>query len=966
MLGLNRLDGRFIWLSGILLFCLIVVSLYSHFQVKEISGESVQLIQETRELNTMLVGIKNSLQETESALYQYSALFENSQHDIISQHILDLRERSSALIASPLLKSDRQCLISSRQLIGAIGGLEISVRDYLRVMASVQNRYPGMPILLQYLEPSNRRFSEAVEQALLEGAASELPPGMSEREQHQIQKLFEEIRYAWSQQIGWVRIFVANRMGAFGNPEDAMKQNLANRAIYASTINDLIHRLEKYNRYHKLGLQQSESIGVMRSEYGFYEHYFKMAVETYLSKNWRADSVLLKMQIQPSIIMALKSIKEIEERFKEFSNLSLDKAQSTAQMLSEFFWLFIAASAGLLWVAYIMFNNSIRKPLLQVSKAMEAEGRGEAVVPSVKAQLKEIEFLVQAFSGMREQVHSRQQRLESILQNAAEGILIVSEAGVIELANGAALQLFEYAESEMVGSNISQLISRDDEAAVNFTHNLLAGTHDFLGGELELEGQRKDGSIISISLKISEITAGAKRLYTAIVSDNSERKAVMLHLRHMAEHDALTGLYNRQYFLNALELAVENAQRTKTYSYACLYIDLDNFKYLNDSHGHLQGDRMLVELAEILRKRTRKTDILARLGGDEFVILLANVDLEHATQTAEYYRQKIATYMFHCEGKIIDIGSSIGLAMMSADTANKEQLLMHADIACHVAKSEGRNRVCIYREEDKSKVNSVYSDMGWSQRINTALREDKFILEYQAVSDCITGSRIGYEVLIRLLDEDTNNLILPGAFFGIAERFGLMDEIDRWVVNMVCGKIAALQVTRGDALTFLNLSGGSVGNPQILSLIQACIQDYAIRPGNIVFEFTEQIAISSMESTINFINKVNLLGCLTALDDFGVGYSSFAHLKELPVDFVKIDGSYMQGLGTNPLNQALVKSICEVSHALGKRVIAEAVDDASAHSVLSGLGIDLVQGRYLSHPGSLPGEDIDTAVVGDG
>ena len=554
-----------------------------------------------------------------------------------------------------------------------------------------------------------------------------------------------------------------------------------------------------------------------------------------------------------------------------------------------------------------------------------------------------------AFEALRKQVRSRQTRLESILDNAAEGMITVTENGRIESMNIAAQKLFAYRQEEVKGKNINILMHND----IRERHDKLIKDYDMykiIGRSMEVQAQRKNGELFPMSLKVSEFVIDDKKYFTAIVADVSEHHATMENLRYMAEHDSLTGLYNRKYFLDELDKTVTQAQRSRNYDYACLYIDLDNFKYINDTLGHLAGDKLLIEIAGIFTQRIRKSDLLARLGGDEFAILLANVDLAHARKTADYYRERIARYLFKYKGKSVDVGCSIGVAMMSEDAQDKEVMMSRADIACQMAKRGGRNRIHIYEDNDQANIDVLYNDMGWSRRIKAALEQDRFVFAFQPIMRTEDQSIYTYEVLLRMRDAETDQLLFPSSFLHAADRFGLMVELDCWVITHAIEMLSDVQKSHPMVNFSINLSLKSLTEDSIMKTIKAGLRHNPIRTGSLTFEITEDVAISDMSTAVAFIKQLKELGCNTALDDFGVGYSSFSYLKELPVDWVKIDGSFVQNIENEELNYALIKSMNDICHTLGKKTVAEFVESKASLLLLQKIGIDYVQGYFMGGP----------------
>lgn len=380
-----------------------------------------------------------------------------------------------------------------------------------------------------------------------------------------------------------------------------------------------------------------------------------------------------------------------------------------------------------------------------------------------------------------------------------------------------------------------------------------------------------------------------------------------------------------------------------------LYIDLDNFKFVNDTLGHLAGDRVLVEVTGLLRKRLRKSDLLARLGGDEFAVLLYDVDALQAVQAAEFYRHQLSDYMFKYETKAIDIGCSIGVSMFTPDVLTKEDLLARADIACHIAKRTGRNSVHIYHSDDKENMASMYADMGWARRIKDAIENNHFVLACQPIVHTSTLMVSSYEVLLRMRDEN-DVFIMPAGFLPSAERFGLMLDIDRWVIVHAIEALGALRKETPNLRYSINLSAKAVCDTTILTVIKEALTRYDVEPSSVTFEITETVAIGNMSTAVDFLEQLRALGCFTALDDFGVGYSSFAYLKDLPVDYVKIDGSFVKNIETNALHRAMVKSMNEISHAIGKKTVAEFVENERSLALLREMGVDYVQGYHIGKP----------------
>jgi len=556
--------------------------------------------------------------------------------------------------------------------------------------------------------------------------------------------------------------------------------------------------------------------------------------------------------------------------------------------------------------------------------------------------------------AMLDDIQAREQRLRSILDNTAEGIVTFDEHGLIETWNQAATVLFGFAEREALGLSITLLIKPEAHEAQERAQRITPGDTilDLVAHEGEVVGHHKNGATFPLSLKTSRMTLDGKVKYTALLANISERKTMIENLRRMAEHDGLTGLHNRTYFHAILERTVERVRRSEKATCALLYIDLDNFKYVNDTLGHAAGDKLLVDVAQMLNGRIRRSDLVARLGGDEFVVLIdgTNIDLIHTV--AESFRRHLADYAFHFEGKTVDVGCSIGVALITTETASSGEIMSQADVACHFAKRAGRNRVHVFTAADAGDVRTMSIDMGWSRRIKHALEHDHFVLALQPVVDTRTRTTAHHEVLIRMRDED-GSIIMPAGFLSTAERFGLSTDIDAWVIRHAVDYQLERQRNGESAHLAINLSGQSLTSPMITELIPKILQERGVDPSSLTFEVTETAAIADMNIAVSFLAKLRELGCHAALDDFGSGMSSFAYLRELPVDIVKIDGRFVKNIANNPIDHAMVKAMNDIAHALGKKTVAEFVEDEAHFQAVRELGVDYGQGYHLGKPALL-------------
>ncbi len=945
----KTLNGRFALVAIIFLLSLLLLAMYSFQLVQSTAEKNYKKIQVNNLLSNSIHKIIDEVRSVESTLHQYSTFLSKAKLSELNFHLNESRNLAWAFVYMREVKNDKALSAQAMELAGEVENLNDATIQYQKIMQNVESRYPAMPILINELEPINRQFSEAVELALQEGVLTDFRPSVIEDEYSSVMHLFQEARYAWSMQVSWFRIFVANRMGAFGDPEVAMNLNLKNRKMFIDNVIDILDKLEIQKNNNRLGLQQEESIGQMRLAATNYNKTLEKAVEIYLSDNWRADVSLIKNSLQPTLNSLLEKAEALKKEAYNSNQKAIADSQKTALTLSWFIFIFTTAVFIMMFIMYVFFQRNIRRPVLRLANQMQFDPLGSAIDDNVSASLDEINKLISSYNDMRHQVYNRQSRLESILDNAAEGIITIDEQGCIETFNAAAQQLFNYESHEVVGQRFDILLNTDPMCAnENELKNLLReGRLGEFKGEPELKALRKNHHEFVMSFKKSEMRLDGKRLFTAIVDDVTERRAMMDHLQHLAEHDSLTSLYNRQYFNVTLEREFERAKRHDDSLCACIYIDLDNFKYINDTLGHLQGDRLLVGIANTLAARTRKSDILARLGGDEFALILVDVEKDQVEKVADNYRTAISSYNFVASGKHIDTGCSIGVAMYEPGIDSKDAFLARADVACHMAKRAGRNRVHLFENKDKDRIDTFYNEMGWTRRIRHALENNGFVFSCQPIINVEDASLFSYELLLRMLDVDTGEYILPSGFFDSAERFGLMPDIDRWVVEHAFEWLN-MQPKQENICYFINLSGKSIGDPQVLDLIRASLDTLKVEAERVVFEITEDVAIADLDKARNFLSELRLMGFKTALDDFGVGYSSFSYLRELDVDYVKIDGSFIGSMHEDELNYALVKAINDVCHILGKKTIAEYVQNEETMVMLREIGVNLAQGYNIA------------------
>lgn len=575
---------------------------------------------------------------------------------------------------------------------------------------------------------------------------------------------------------------------------------------------------------------------------------------------------------------------------------------------------------------------------------------------------------------MTRHLEQERQRLAGILASVGDGVYGVDKSGLITFSNPAVKDILGYEdEADIIANRPADVFQRGYEQS-NTTEKVVCLTDQAIeDGEsrqgVETTFMRTDGTPINVELTILPLTLAGQREGAVIAfRDISGHKRLQDELQWHSSHDQLTRLPNRKSFEVTLEQEVNRLKRSQEIS-ALVYIDLDRFKYINDTIGHGAGDRLLVETGKLIETQLRKTDMLARIGGDEFAILMRNVKQDALHQCAEKIRLTLEDYTFQNDERDYQINASIGVAKIDMDTQSAGAALSNADLACHIAKGKGRNHSHVYHQHTEDKI-AMDMDLGWSIRLHNALEDNDFVLYYQPIVALDTidtdnlpeksgalWSRIlsepnhdvFYEALIRLRNPN-NKLIMPGEFLPTAERFALMQRIDTWVVKEALEQLATNHRSGNMVKLSLNLSGQSIDDLEMLELLQEGIDHHSLLPSDILLEITESCAINKLEEAHHFINAMKELGCFFALDDFGSGYSSFSHLKNLAVDIVKIDGQFVRNIATDPMDLAIVNSVANIARSQGKKTIAEFVENAESLRLLKEAGVDYVQGFYISPP----------------
>ena len=553
------------------------------------------------------------------------------------------------------------------------------------------------------------------------------------------------------------------------------------------------------------------------------------------------------------------------------------------------------------------------------------------------------------------QMYAEKERAQVTLASIADSVITTNVDGRVEYLNPIAEALTGWKLREARGLPLSTVCSMleettrqpiadpvarvlRDDATVRVTSNVVL--------------LRRDGMEIAIDQSAAPIRdrAGTITGVVLVLHDVRREREFATQLSYQATHDTLTGLINRREFEHRLSRALTSA-REEGRHHAMMYLDLDQFKVVNDTCGHAAGDEFMRQISVVLQERLREGDTLARLGGDEFGVLVENCQIENAMRIAETLRQAVADFHFVVNQRTFAVGVSLGIVNMSDGTLTLTEVLSAGDAACYMAKEKGRNRVQLYHPKD-TELALRHGEMEWVGRIQDALNDGRFVLHTQRIVPVGVGQKSTrmFELLVRMIDE-RGAIVPPMAFIPAAERYNLMSQIDRWVTRTALTTMAARRSpSREPETCIINLSGASIGDERFLDFIRAELTRTDAPKGSVCFEVTETAAIANLAKATRFITELKTLGCLFSLDDFGSGMSSFGYLKHLPVDFLKIDGSFVRDMLSDPIDNAMVEAINQIGHVMGKRTIAEYVEHEGILERLREIGVDYAQGFGIAVP----------------
>ena len=546
------------------------------------------------------------------------------------------------------------------------------------------------------------------------------------------------------------------------------------------------------------------------------------------------------------------------------------------------------------------------------------------------------------------------ERAQITLRAIGDGVITTDERSLIEYLNPVAEQLTGWSLDEAMGRPVDEVFRAFHEETCEPIESPLAAAvrraRPVKSGRPSLF-IRRDGNELYLQSTASPIRDGGGVVIGGVLvfHDVSESRELNRKLTYHASHDALTGLVNRHEFEMRLDRALVSAKARES-SFALCFIDLDQFKIVNDTCGHAAGDALLAQVGQLLKSKIRWRDTLSRLGADEFAVLLEACSLDEAMVIAETLREAVAENRFQWEDRTFRLGASIGVVPLTGVNSDSASLLSAADSAAQAAKEQGRNRIHCFEENDLDLMRRR-REMQWAARITTALEDGRFELYRQEILPLQAeepGSH--YEILLRMRDEQ-GKVVTPEQFITAAERYGITPAIDRWVVENTFRWLVSEADERDKlALCSINLSGQSLADDKFLPFVIERFHRTGLDARKICFEITETAAIASYSQAIRFIHALRELGCRFALDDFGTGLSSFGYLKHFPIDFLKIDGSFVKEILRDPIDREMVRSINEIGHLTNKKTIAEFAENEEIITMLRGLGVDYAQGYGVGHP----------------
>ena len=553
-------------------------------------------------------------------------------------------------------------------------------------------------------------------------------------------------------------------------------------------------------------------------------------------------------------------------------------------------------------------------------------------------------FTVRKLTALERKISREKQRASVTVESMHDAVVTTDDKFNIDYVNEAGLQLFKKPLSELVGQPFTLPFNLFSEHNEHDIRRILIDALDKTHVEMDLFDPLGKPSIAEIT--VNELMGEDRSGYIVVLRDVTEQRALSKAIEKQARTDALTDLANRSEFEKQLREVIAKQSHTACETSVLCYLDLDNFKVVNDTCGHAAGDELLRQLSKQLKSKLRKNDLLARLGGDEFGVILRDIREEDAVHVAEKLLYTVERFRFCWDAQTFKVGVSIGLVTIGSKGFN--EVLSAADQACYSAKDSGRGNVYVYREDD-NEIARRKGDMNWSVKLQNAIDNDRFTLHFQFVENFNSPDKIHLEALLRMLDDD-NNIIPPMSFIPTAERYNLMESLDKVVVEKVIKMISNYGRSDRDCCVAINVSVLSLINPQFLNFVVNTITDHEIDGNKLCFEISESEAIRNFDNVIEAMKRLKKIGCQFSLDNFGSGFSSFNHLKDLPVNYIKLDGSFMRNIERDGHERKILKSIVDVASAMDIKVIGQFVETQETLDILKTLGVDYAQGYHIHKP----------------
>lgn len=958
----GSLQGRIAVFAVLSCAALLVGATTVFILTQKASVPAVANLKGRQQTQSGLQALRSEIEQAENSLRRYLISPDAHVEQEIFTHLGSYADGLRLLRKSHWVSASQDLAAQVDAQITRAPELNADIRELVEVRKDNTRLFPTMPVMLDEMLPANTEFYTA---ATLAMNALEADAGTGDEHALLQFRAFSEARHQWSRMVGEFRLYIANRFGTFGDPVRGIESRLKNIELYAEAVDRQLELIAGWKSSGRLSMETEASATVMPEAKAEWFVAFTKVLGMFENKEWRTDLTILRERVDPHFVSVRNSLDSLSRALDETTENDINVLTWTGKQVAQYLLIFALLGVIVSVAFYMVFRRSVLVPIEKVASALRAESKvvtqesddlkKRVTIPA--ATTREAHDLVTAFNEMREQVWVRQQRLANILDNAAEGIVTFDDDGKIQTCNAAAQRLFAYDSVERHNDlHIDQLIP-PEHIKVKKEINSYRGRELYLalvGEDVEALGVRLDGETITVSLKLTAMETSGQRIFTGLVADISDRKALMDHLRHLAERDALTGLLNRVEFERNLDRILQQAEQDRGES-TLLYMDLDQFKVLNDTCGHVAGDESLRQLAVIIKEQVRAGDLVARLGGDEFAVLLDGCPLPKGIRIAEQIRERVRDHRFAWNTSTGNLSVSIGVVAISSNSKSTVDVLNAADRACYAAKDRGRNNVYVYRESD-AELAKRRTEMVWVSRINTALEESRFYLVAQPIvanTRRDIPARRFWELLLRMVGED-GEIVSPGSYFPAAERYDMLLSLDNWVTRTALAWLADVKNDMdGDELFALNVTGHSIGNKQFTEGLLAQLDRTAVSAHNLCFEITETAAVTHLQNAARFMDIFRQRGAHFALDDFGSGLSSFGFLKNLQVDFLKIDGAFVKDINSDPIDREMVCSINGIGHLMDIQTIAEWVETPVIAQQVEEIGVDYMQGTAIGEPVSL-------------